>query len=193
MEGEIAPGSHWNYSISSSTYRPSASPRSLPMWQEAVIGTLAQPPPATHKTHLLSWCSRSFDICSGFIVFFELRVVRLKAYVGCLYKENRDQPVHINYSCSYYFLLARTNLKGCGLRSPWQGSCIVSVSRAGFRPEEFFISALLWCHLAHPLGSGCITSSAGITVKRVWMIKRSLDQLNWKGIWQRSLCCCHSN
>lgn len=128
-----------------------------------------------------------------FIVFFELGDVRLKAYVGCLCKENHDQPVHINYSRSYYFLLARTNLKGCGLRSPWQSSCIVSVSKAGFRPEEFCISALLWCNLAHPVGSGCVTSLAGITVKRVWMIKRSLDQLNWKGIWQRSLCRCHSN
>lgn len=165
-ERETAPGSGWNYSILSSTYHSSASPRSLPMWQEAVIETLARPMPATDKTRLLSWCSWPFDICPFFIFFFELGDVRLKAYVGCLYKENHDQPAHINYRRSCYFLLARTNLRGCGLRSPWQGSYIVSVSRAGFGAEEFCISALPWCNLAHLLSSGCITSLAGITVKR---------------------------
>lgn len=101
-----------------------------------------------------------------FFIFFELGDVRLKAYVGCLYKENHDQPAHINYSWSCYFLLARTNLRGCGLCSLWQGSCTVSVSRAGFGAKEFCISALPWCNLAHPLGSGCVTSLAGVTVKR---------------------------
>lgn len=129
---------------------------------------------------------------SFFIVLFELGDVRMKAYVGCLYKENHDQPVHINYSWSYYFLLARTNLGGCGLLSCWQGSYIVSVSRVGFGANEFCISALPWCNLAHPLSSDCITSLAGITVKRIWMIKRSFDQLSYEGIWQK-VCRCHSN
>lgn len=65
-------------------YYFSASPSMLLMWQEAVIKTLAQRLPVTDKTHLLCWCSWFSDICSFFIVFFELGDVRLKAYVGCL-------------------------------------------------------------------------------------------------------------
>lgn len=137
----------------------------LLMWQEAIAETLTQPPPATDKTCLLCWCSWFSDIYSFFIVFFELGDVRVKAYVVCFYKENHDQPAHINYSWSCNFSLARTNLRACGLRSPWQGSYIVSVSRTGFQTNEFCPSALPWCNLAHPLSSSCITSLAGITAK----------------------------